>query len=76
MVYFDPVAGTDQERVTLREGRERFAIGQRIAIGRSTERQGGFDSRGIRTATPTGSAGGTELRFRGWIMVRVTAAPE
>lgn len=71
--YFDPVEGGEQERLTLREGRSRFAIGQRIVIGRSTERRGGFDRQAVRATGPSGRGGGTELRFRGWIMVRVTS---
>lgn len=70
-VYFDVGGRGEQERLTLREGRARFAVGQRIEIGRSTEFRGGYDRQGIQVNTPSGVASGTQLRFKGWILVRL-----
>lgn len=70
-MYFDDPDGGPQQRFVLREGRNRLKIGQLIEIGRSNDYRGGVERQSVGANSGRWSAGGTHMKFEGWILVRV-----
>lgn len=70
-MYFDDPDGGPQQRFVLREGRRQLRLGQFIEIGRSNDYRGGVESQSIGINNGPWSAGGTYMKFKGWILVRV-----
>lgn len=72
-IYFDRSEGKDQVRVTLKDGRERFQVGELIEIGRAKEFHGGYDRSSVQINGPIGSmVTSTQWTFKGWVLIRVT----
>jgi hypothetical protein len=72
-VFFDSPGDEPQRRYNLRDGRQRFEIGQIIAIGREPTEGGGWDRTSIGGLTRGGAfSAGTQVRLRGWVLARVT----